>query len=263
MATPAVESAALGELTEAQREAAMRRFAVLRPHIEDGVPLMRAAAEAGVACRTAQRWAAAYRSQGLAGLVRARRSDAGRRHIPEELQHLIEGLALRRPAPYLTWVHRRAAEAAASVPAASRGFDGGKKINGRRRHVITDCLGLLLVVLVAAGNVTDRQAARVLLPQLRERFRKITLVWADGGYRGRLVTWVREELQLTLEIVKRSDDMSGFVVLPRRWVVERTLGWLMRSRRLVGNFETLPASSEAFIYFSQAMLMSRRLARRV
>ncbi|WP_234367355.1 transposase [Streptomyces pluripotens] len=107
----------------------------------------------------------------------------------------------------------------------------------------------------------DRQAARVMAPRLREKFRKITLIWADGGYSGRLVTWAREKLQLTLEIVKRSDDMSGFVVLPRRWCVERTLGWLMRSRRLVRDFETLPASSETFVYFSMAMLMSRRLAR--
>jgi transposase len=117
------------------------------------------------------------------------------------------------------------------------------------------------MVLVTAGNVTDRQAARVMLPGLRARFRRIVLVWADGGYRGRLVDWAKEKLQLTLEIVKRSDDVSGFVVLPRRWCVERTLGWLMNSRRLVRDFETLPASGEAFIYFSQAMLISRRLAR--
>lgn len=168
----------------------------------------------------------------------------------------------RAAEPTAAIIDSQSVKGAASVPAVSRGYDGGKKINGRRRHVITDCLGLLLVVLVTAGNVTDRQAARVLLPRLRERFRKITLVWADGGYRGRLVAWAQEKLQLTLEIVKRSDDMNGFVVLPRRWVVERTLGWLMRSRRLVRDFETLPASSEAFIYFSQAMLMSRRPARR-
>ncbi|WP_234025270.1 transposase [Streptomyces sp. MspMP-M5] len=114
---------------------------------------------------------------------------------------------------------------------------------------------------MCAAGVTDRQAARIMLPCLRTRFRKITLVWADGGYSGRLVTWAKENLQLALEIVKRSDDMKGFVVLPRRWVVERTLGWLMRSHRLVRDFATLPASSEAFIHFSQAMLMSRRLAR--
>ncbi|ADI11759.1 Tn5741 family transposase [Streptomyces bingchenggensis BCW-1] len=168
----------------------------------------------------------------------------------------------RRAQPTAAVIDSQSIKAAASVPAVSRGYDGGKKINGRRRHVITDCLGLLLMVLVTAANVTDRQAAHMMLPRLRERFAAITLVWADSGYRGRLVAWAKEKLQLTLEIVKRSDDMSGFVVLPRRWVVERTLGWLMCSRRLVRDFETLPASSEAFIYFSQAMLLSRRLARR-
>lgn len=110
------------------------------------------------------------------------------------------------------------------MPAASRGYDGGKKINGRRRHVITDSLGLLLVVLVTAGNVTDRRAAGVMLPGLRSRFPRITLVWADSGYTGRLVTWAREKLQLTVQIVKRSDDMEGFVVLPRRWVVSARWG---------------------------------------
>ncbi|MEU2135475.1 IS5 family transposase, partial [Streptomyces sp. NPDC018352] len=167
----------------------------------------------------------------------------------------------RDPEPTAAIIDSQSVKGAASVPAGSRGYDGGKKINGRRRHVITDSVGLLLMVLVTAANVTDRQAARVMLPHLRARFRKIALVWADGGYTGRLVDWAKEKLQLTLQIVKRSDNMSGFVVLPRRWCVERTLGWLMRSRRLVRDFETLPASSETFVYFSMAMLMSRRLAR--
>ena len=167
----------------------------------------------------------------------------------------------RDPEPTAAIIDSQSVKGAASVPAGSRGYDGGKKINGRRRHVITDSVGLLLMVLVTAANVTDRQAANVMLPYLRARFRKIVLVWADGGYTGRLVDWAKEKLQLTLQIVKRSDDTSGFAVLPRRSCVERTLGWLMRSRRLVRDFETLPASSEAFVYFSMAMLMSRRLAR--
>ncbi|MET9373616.1 transposase [Streptomyces sp. NPDC002992] len=101
-----------------------------------------------------------------------------------------------------------------------------------------------------------------MLPQLRTRFRNVSLVWADGGYTSRLVTWAKEGLHLTLQIVKGSDDMKGFVVLPRQWVVERSLGWLMRSRRLVRDYETLPASSEAFIHFSVAsILMARHLAR--
>jgi transposase len=185
--------------------------------------------------------------------------------LPKELHdrlrekvRLAEG---RDVEPTAGIIDSQSVKAAASVPAASRGYDGGKKINGRRRHVITDCLGMILMVMVTAANVTDRQAARIMLPGLRERFRELTLVWADGGYTGSLVDWAKEKLQLTLQIVKRSDDMKGFVVLPRRWVVERTLGWLMRSRRLVRDFETLPESSEAFIYWSQTMLMSRRLAR--
>jgi transposase len=185
--------------------------------------------------------------------------------LPKELHdrlrdkvRLTEG---RDVEPTAGIIDSQSVKAAASVPAASRGYDGGKKINGRRRHVITDCLGMILMVMVTAANVTDRQAARIMLPGLRERFRELTLVWADGGYTGRLVDWAKEKLQLTLQIVKRSDDMKGFVVLPRRWVVERTLGWLMRSRRLVRDFEALPESSEAFIYWSQTMLMSRRLAR--
>ncbi|MFI6056553.1 IS5 family transposase [Streptomyces violascens] len=189
-----------------------------------------------------------------------------RRHgLAKEFHDRLRGRARRAEGrnaePTAAVIDSQSVKGAASVPAASRGYDGGKKINGRRRHVITDSLGLLLMVLVCAGNVTDRQAARGMLPCLRKRFPKITPVWADGGYAGRVVTWAKQKLQLTVQIVKRSDDMTGFVVLPRRWVVERTLGWLMRSRRLVRDFEALPASSETFIYFSQAMLLSRRLAR--
>ncbi|MGD6741873.1 IS5 family transposase [Streptomyces sp. BH106] len=158
-------------------------------------------------------------------------------------------------------IDAQSVKGAATVPAASRGFDGGKVINGRKRHVITDCLGLLLVVAVTAANVQDREAAMGLLARLRSLHREITLVWADGGYTGGLIGWCRDRLALTLEIVKRADDMTGFVVLPRRWVVERTLGWLMHSRRLARDYETLPATSEAIIRWSMITRMSRRLAR--
>jgi transposase len=157
-------------------------------------------------------------------------------------------------------IDSQSVKGAASVPASSRGFDGGKKINGRKRHVIVDTLGLLLMVLVTPADTTDRDAACGMLEQLRTRHRKIRLVWADGGYTGRLVDWAKEKLRLHLKIVKRSDDMTGFVVLPRRWCVERTLAWLMRSRRLARDYETLPASSEAVALWSMTMLMGRRLA---
>ncbi|MEL5955718.1 transposase [Streptomyces sp. CLV115] len=132
---------------------------------------------------------------------------------------------------------------------------------GRKRHVITDCLGLLLVVAVTAANVGDREAATPLLERARASHPSLRLIWADGGYTGMLVDWAREKLHLVLKIVKRSDE-PRFVVLPRRWVVERTLSWLMRSRRPARDYETLPATSESMISWSMTMLMSRRLARR-
>ncbi|MFD5123646.1 IS5 family transposase [Streptomyces sp. NPDC058385] len=167
----------------------------------------------------------------------------------------------REAEPSAGIIDAQSVKGAATVPAASRGYDGGKVINGRKRHVITDCLGLLLVVAVTAASVGDREAATGLLARLRMLHREIILVWADGSYTGGLVGWCRDRLALAFEIVKRTDDMEGFVVLPRRWVVERTLSWLMHSRRLARDYETLPATSEAMIRWSMITRMRRRLAR--
>ncbi|MFD7944333.1 IS5 family transposase [Streptomyces sp. NPDC059744] len=154
----------------------------------------------------------------------------------------------RSPEPTAGIVDSQSVKGAATVAAASRGYDGGKKINGRKRHVVTDCLGLLLVVMVTSARVTDRDGARLLLPRLRTRFTKISLVWADGGYTGELVSWAKRKLQLTLQIVKRTDDMEGLVVLPRRWMVERTLGWLLNSRRLARDYESRCDTAEAMVH---------------
>lgn len=147
------------------------------------------------------------------------------------------------------------------MPAASRGLDGGKKVNGRKRHIAVDTLGLLLTVLVTAASVTDREAGGTLLEQLRQRHWRVSLVWADGGYTGRLVDTARDVLQIALTVVKRCDDATGFTVLPKRWLVERTFAWLMRSRRLARDYETRTDTSEAMIRWSMSMVMSRRLAR--
>ncbi|MFF3127957.1 transposase [Streptomyces sp. NPDC057908] len=112
------------------------------------------------------------------------------------------------------------------------------------------------------ASVQDRDAAAPLLERLRRMYFSIRLVWADGGYAGSLTDRAREKLHLTLETVKRTDDTKGFVVLPRRWVVERTLSWLMRSRRLARDYETLPVMHEAMVLWSMTMLMSGRLAGR-
>ncbi|MFJ3713727.1 transposase [Streptomyces sp. NPDC090053] len=151
--------------------------------------------------------------------------------------------------------------ASASVPVSSSGYDGGKKVPGRKRHIVTDTLGLLLVVAVTAANVGDRDAAVPLLRRLRSLHREITLVWADGGYTGGLVSWCRQELALTLEVVKRTDAMEGFVVLPRRWVVERSLAWIMNARRHARDYERLVQHSESLITWAAITLVTRRISR--
>ena len=145
----------------------------------------------------------------------------------------------------------------------ARGYDAGKKVAGRKRHVLVDVLGMLLIVVVHAASIQDRDGAKSVLRQLAHRFTRLRLIWADGGYAGTLVGWLarfRPRHPLRLEIVKRSDDVCGFVVQPKRWIVERTLGWLNRYRRLSKDYETLPATSEAMIYVAMIRLMLARLA---
>ena len=144
-----------------------------------------------------------------------------------------------------------------------RGYDAGKKVNGTKRHLAVDTIGLLLTVLVTAASVQDRDAARPLLWNLRKAFPSVKLTWADGGYVGKLVTWAAGKLRpkLTLEIVRRPDDLLTFQVLPRRWVVERTLSWITRHRRTVRDYERTAAHHETYIYWAMIIVMTRRLAR--
>lgn len=128
-----------------------------------------------------------------------------------------------------------------------------------RSHHGSRCL--LLTVLVTAASVQDRDAAKPLPWNLRRAFPSITLAWADGGYAGKPVTWARSRLRLTLEIVRRPDDLHTFQVLPRRWVVERTLAWTTRHRRTIRDYERLPARHETYVHWSMIMVMTRRLAR--
>ncbi|WP_261991541.1 transposase [Streptomyces sp. OR43] len=158
-------------------------------------------------------------------------------------------------------IDARSVRASASVTLSSSGYDGGRKVPGRKRHTVTDRLGLLLVVVVTAATVGDRDAAVPLLQRLHTLRREITLVWADGGCTGGLIGWAREKRALALQAVERTDTMEGFVVLPRRWVVERTSAWLMHSRCLARDYETLTVTSEAIIQWSMITRMGRRLAR--
>ena len=120
-------------------------------------------------------------------------------------------------------------------------------------------MGLILAVLVHAADVQDRDGAKLLLERLRGRFPRLKLIWADGAYGGELVKWVKTFFGWVLEIVKRPKGQKGFVVLPRRWVVERTLGWLLRYRRLSKDYEEREASEEAIILIAMINLMVHRL----
>lgn len=142
-----------------------------------------------------------------------------------------------------------------------RGYDAGKKVNGIKRHLLVDTLGMILGVLISTADIQDRDGARTLLAQVKGQFPRLQKIWADGGYAGALVAWVKDLCGWLLEIVKRSDTAQGFEVLPHRWIVERTLGWLNRSRRLSKNFERLSASSEALVYLAMLPLMTKRLAK--
>ena len=122
-----------------------------------------------------------------------------------------------------------------------------------------DTLGLLLCVLVTAASVQDRDGARPLLSMLAASCQRVRLVWADGGYAGKLVDWARATVRIAVTIVKRSDTASGFVVLPRRWVVERTLGWITGHRRCVRDYERLPQHHEAMVRWTMIRITSRRL----
>ena len=143
-----------------------------------------------------------------------------------------------------------------------RGFDGAKLITGRKRFILVDVLGLLLDVFVTKGNVPEREGAQSLLEQTpQETLDNLLLLWADGGFRGpAFADWVYKHCSCLVEIVKRPDGVKGFVLLPRRWVFERTLGWLSRFRRLSKDYERLAESSQSWIYVAMIRLMLQRLS---
>ncbi len=156
-----------------------------------------------------------------------------------------------------------------SVPTAvmvhqAVGYDGGKKIKGRKRFTLVDTLGLLIAVTVVAASVPEREGAKQLLNQVhqqRQRFPRLVRIWVDAGFSGEdFLHWVIDTFRLILEVVLRPEAVKGFVLLPKRWTVERTYGWLHWCRRLNVDYERLPASSEAFIHVAMIRLMLRRLA---
>ena len=143
-----------------------------------------------------------------------------------------------------------------------RGYDKAKNVTGRKRHLLVDTLGLLMVVVVTTACVQERAGAKLVFQRLTGACKKMRLIWVDGGYRGPdLANWVAERCHIRLRVVLRSDKQKGFVILPRRWVVERTFAWLNHHRRLSKDYEVLTTSSEAMIHIALIRIMTRRLAR--
>ena len=164
-------------------------------------------------------------------------ADGSAERMHDDLRDRVRAAAGRASAPTAAIIDSQSVKGSEMIGRARRGYDAGKKVNGTKRHLAVDTIGLLLTVLVTAASVQDRDAARPLLWNLRRAFPSVKLAWADGGYAGKLVTWATTRLRLTLQIVRRPDDLHTFQVLPRRWVVERTLAWITRCRRTVRDYE--------------------------
>ncbi len=140
------------------------------------------------------------------------------------------------------------------------GFDGGKLVKGRKRHIVVDTMGCLIVVWVHAANVFDGKAARHVIANLFACLHTITKIWADSAYSGtELFDWVFIRFRCILEVVRKENGLKGFHFLPRRWVIERTFAWLVRSRRLSKDYERKPTSSEAQVYLASGRLLLRQI----
>ena len=203
-------------------------------------------------------WDAAYR------WFRAWSADGSWDRVHDALRGRVRAADGRDPQPSAAVLDAQSVKTSEGGEAI--GYDAGKRIRGRKRHLLVDTTGLLLAVAVTTAALQDRPGGRRLLTAARPRFPRLCKVWADGGYANvvdtSLVDYARAELGLELEIVRRCDDVRGFQVLPRRWVVERTFGLLMRSRRLARDYERKTEHAEAMIKVAMIRLMAARLTGR-
>lgn len=180
--------------------------------------------------------------------------------LHDELRAKVRKCAGRKPAPSASIIDSQTVRGTDTVGINSRGYDAGKKTNGRKRHIAVDTLGLLLVIMVTPASTQDRAGGKTLLWLLCQQFPSIRRTWADGGYTGKIVTWAKSRFEVILEIVKRNDDVKGFEVLPHRWIVERTFGWFMKHRRMTADYERNPQTSVAMAQIVMIGIMTRRLA---
>jgi transposase len=177
--------------------------------------------------------------------------------LREQARH-AEG---RNPQPTAAIIDSQSLRAAETVPATSRGYDAGKKINGRKRHIAVDTGGLLLAVAVTAASVQDRVAARQLLWAVHTCYQHVSMIWADSGYTGTLIDYATTCLGITVQIVAKLAHQHTFVVHQRRWVVERSFSWINRCRRTVRDYERRPDHHAAYVQWAMIIIMTRRLTR--
>ena len=183
--------------------------------------------------------------------------------IHDWLRQIVRVCENREPSPSAAILDSQSVATATMVHKAV-GFDANKKIKGRKRHLLVDTLGLMILVVVSAANVPEREGANLVLTklaQIRESFPRLVRIWVDRGYEGEnFMRSVMDTYRWILETIKRSDTAKGFVLLPRRWVVERTFGWFNWHRRLSKDYECLPETSVAMIQVVMIRIMLRRLA---
>jgi transposase len=183
--------------------------------------------------------------------------------ITDRLRAKVRQAAGRDPEPSAGIIDAQSVHESAEgvVPAATSGFDSHKKVNGRKRHLLTDTMGLPMVVVVTAASAQDRTGAALALKRARARGRhRLALAWADKAYNGDWRHWAKRELGITIEVVLQPAGQRGFQVLPRRWVIERTHAWITRRRRCARDYERLPDHHAAFVYWAAILQMTRRLA---
>ena len=191
------------------------------------------------------------------------RIDGDWQRIHEQLRQWVRAIEDRHPSPSAAILDSQSVETATMIH-PEVGYDGGKKTKGRKRHLLVDTLGLMMIVVVTAASLPEREGAKLVFEKVKESksaFFRLVTIWVDGGYRGiDFMRWVMDTYRWILETVLRSDDAQGFEVLPRRWVVERTFGWFNWCRRLSKDYEVLPQTSEAMIQVAMIRIMLRRLA---
>ncbi|MDT6940270.1 IS5 family transposase [Brucella pseudogrignonensis] len=182
------------------------------------------------------------------------------RTINNALVMTARELTVKQPSPTAGVIDSQSIKSTES--GGIRGFDAGKKINDRKRHIVVDTLGLMVGLVIHSAGIQDRDSAPDVLKTILKRWPWLRHIFADGGYAGPKLKGRLEKVgKFTLEIVKRSDHAEGFKLLPRRWVVERTFAWLGRCRRLAKDFEKTIVSAEAWVYIANIRLLTRRIAR--